>query len=536
MALPTLSLVLLGSSTERHLSDDLSRLAGALRSTGLTHETIIMTDGEPSEALDFVRQRALYDPFLRVVTAGNGLPGAAIRRGVQEARGDIIVICPLEAPFRMRDVEYAIAMVHSGATDVAVGMLDSARGFGDSAAMLPRGRFVRRATRLILGAGTIERMCDFRVMHANAAKLLYAEAKLNNNNVHYEVLYLASRYGFRVDYLPIAMISPSGSIEIPCDWSTVGDALRIRRFSSQQMYRTPRRCPICFSQDVFTVDQMNGHVVRHCRRCKCRYLSEFPSDDQLEKVIDQRVARQIELEPELAPEAIEAGTKTAQKRLKEMRKLIAPQSRLLEVGARRGDVGAFLSREFQYVGIELSDRAARAARTKGLEVYRASIPDFVNVSGLFDAVLLLDVMQHISRPHDALDRIRDNLKTGGYLVIITPDTESLTSVFSGRRWVAHKIPEHLVLYSRSALVELLERTGFDIVSATSDYQYIDHDRIRRGLHLWPGIVRGVVQAALTVLPNPLLVSRGSIRIVAKRRSGVPFAARPIHSVEATHAQ
>ena len=41
---------------------------------------------------------------------------------------------------------------------------------------------------------------------------------------------------------------------------------------------------------------------------------------------------------------------------------------------------------------------------------------------------------------------------------------------------------------------------------------------------------------LNVLPDPLIVSTGSIRIVAKRRSGAPLNARAIRSVEPTHAR
>jgi hypothetical protein len=41
---------------------------------------------------------------------------------------------------------------------------------------------------------------------------------------------------------------------------------------------------------------------------------------------------------------------------------------------------------------------------------------------------------------------------------------------------------------------------------------------------------------LNVLPDPLIVSTGSIRILAKRRSGPPLNVRTIRSVEPTHAR
>jgi hypothetical protein len=46
----------------------------------------------------------------------------------------------------------------------------------------------------------------------------------------------------------------------------------------------------------------------------------------------------------------------------------------------------------------------------------------------------------------------------------------------------------------------------------------------------------LVHAVLRILPDPLLVSSGSIRITAKRRAGPPIDVRAIRSVEPTHAR
>ena len=41
--------------------------------------------------------------------------------------------------------------------------------------------------------------------------------------------------------------------------------------------------------------------------------------------------------------------------------------------------------------------------------------------------------------------------------------------------MSYKFPEHLILYSRSALIELLERSGFEIELAGSDYEFVEHE-------------------------------------------------------------
>jgi hypothetical protein len=52
---------------------------------------------------------------------------------------------------------------------------------------------------------------------------------------------------------------------------------------------------------------------------------------------------------------------------------------------------------------------------------------------------------------------------------------------------------------------------------------------------WPAIAP-FVRMLLKVLPDPLLLFSGSIRIVAKRRAGAPMNFRAIRSVEPTHAR
>ena len=67
-------------------------------------------------------------------------------------------------------------------------------------------------------------------------------------------------------------------------------------------------------------------------------------------------------------------------------------------------------------------------------------------------------------PHDALARMKDLLKPGGVLLLSTFDTEGLVYLITERRWMTQNFRTHLILYSRSALIELLEHSGFEIVS------------------------------------------------------------------------
>jgi hypothetical protein len=139
-------------------------------------------------------------------------------------------------------------------------------------------------------------------------------------------------------------------------------------------------------------------------------------------------------------------------------------------------------------------------------------------------------------PHDALARMKDLLKPGGVLLLSTFDTEGLVYLITERRWMTQNFRTHLILYSRSALIELLEHSGFEIVSIGAELAYRDHRFLRHSTATrWPALAP-LVRMLLKILPDPLLVSSGSIRIVATRRAGAPINFRAIRSVEPTHAR
>ena len=112
-------------------------------------------------------------------------------------------------------------------------------------------------------------------------------------------------------------------------------------------------------------------MVRACSRCKCRYLGRFEVDDDNRPV--RRVLRGQHAQVEIGDESLHRGVareKTSQRRLAALRRHLTSRARVLEVGVRDGSFGDAAAREFEYVGIDpRRRRAARAARSRGLEVY-----------------------------------------------------------------------------------------------------------------------------------------------------------------------
>ena len=212
------------------------------------------------------------------------------------------------------------------------------------------------------------------------------------------------------------------------------------------------------------------------------------------------------------------------------------QGGAISIRTSRSGAYARLSVKDAGIGIDPEQRCVRRARAKGLEVYCSTLAGFVNTGPSFDAVTLFHVLENLDDPHDALARMKDLLKPGGTLLLTTFDTEGIVYLFSERKRMAHNFRMYRILYSRSALIELLEHSGFEIIAIGPDLEYRDRKNVRQWIASRLPMIAPLASRALALLPDPLPISPGSIRIVAKRRAGAPFDVRAIRAAEPTHAR
>ena len=104
---------------------------------------------------------------------------------------------------------------------------------------------------------------------------------------------------------------------------------------------------------------------------------------------------------------------------------IEPRSRVLDVGCGDGlAAGAFLQeRGCDYVGADVSENAVREASDNG---FRASLIDDAAslpfADNEFDAVVSMEVIEHLLYPLNAVQEALRVLKPGGILLLTTPNT------------------------------------------------------------------------------------------------------------------
>jgi SAM-dependent methyltransferase len=143
----------------------------------------------------------------------------------------------------------------------------------------------------------------------------------------------------------------------------------------------------------------------------------------------------------------------------------APRSRrLLDLGCWVGFLLAEASeRGWEAVGVEPSQFASAYARDRlGLDVRTGELLTSPLPLVHYDAVVMGDVIEHLPRPGEALDRTAALLRPGGVAWMALPDAGSLVARGLGRRWWS-VIPTHVQFFTRDSIRTLLERHGWEVL-------------------------------------------------------------------------
>jgi SAM-dependent methyltransferase len=142
-------------------------------------------------------------------------------------------------------------------------------------------------------------------------------------------------------------------------------------------------------------------------------------------------------------------------------KLRIPHSslRILDVGCGTGANLEMLSQFGSAEGVDVSDDALDFCRVKGLTVQKGLAEQLPYPDESFDITTALDVVEHLDDDVAGLMEMYRVTKTGGYSLIFVP-------AFMWLWGVQDDISNHRIRYTKSQIVERLEKAGFTVERAT----------------------------------------------------------------------
>ncbi len=169
--------------------------------------------------------------------------------------------------------------------------------------------------------------------------------------------------------------------------------------------------------------------------------------------------------------------------------------RLLDVGCANGRFLRLLRdsgpSEWELVGVDFDEEAVADCRKAGFEAFATRVEDLPEKTGPFDAVIMLQLIEHVEDPVRIAERVFSLLRPGGAFILETPNLGGWDyHIFRGRHWGHYHFPRHWNLFSTASLQRMLEAAGFEIERAeylisTSAWTISLHNRfLDRGYPDW----------------------------------------------------
>jgi glycosyltransferase involved in cell wall biosynthesis/2-polyprenyl-3-methyl-5-hydroxy-6-metoxy-1,4-benzoquinol methylase len=147
-----------------------------------------------------------------------------------------------------------------------------------------------------------------------------------------------------------------------------------------------------------------------------------------------------------------------------------PPARILELGSAHGAFVALLRwAGFDATGLDLSpELVERARRRFNVPILEGPIESHDLREGSMDAIVLMDVLEHLAQPEETLRQCFRLLKPDGLFFLQTPqyrEGKSLTQMLEeGDPFLQMLLPDqHLYLFSKSSVQVLLRRLGAEHV-------------------------------------------------------------------------
>jgi SAM-dependent methyltransferase len=217
----------------------------------------------------------------------------------------------------------------------------------------------------------------------------------------------------------------------------------------------------------------------------------------------------------------EAGRRVTSRRLLDAIERHAPRGRMLEVGCGHGLLlDEARARGWEVAGLELSTASLEHARDRlALDVREITLDALDPAAdGGCQAVVMVDVLEHLDDPVGALAQCAALLAQGGVLCVVTPDPASRTARMAGKRWWA-LLPSHTYLVPHATLRRLLGDAGLQTIEERGLRRSFTLGYWVAGLGERSGPLRGVLAALrrLKLAQRRVTLSLGDERVVLARR-------------------
>lgn len=265
-------------------------------------------------------------------------------------------------------------------------------------------------------------------------------------------------------------------------------------------------CPLCDSTRIRSLGQIpeafhfcetkyevpvNAGLLLECADCSLRWRHPLPEEALLLQRYNTTTS---------STTWADTGGYREDFRLVESELLAYGCRSVLEIGCFSGALSLAVRERaggssFKWFGIEPSSSAAATARNNGVDVIAGSLSDprVKDFYGSFDAVVAIDVFEHLVDLPKFFNEIKGLLKPSGVVLVATGAIDSIPSR-SRAVWNYVAMPEHMVFMSRPLANHFSKAFGL---------QLLKFERYQHGFFSFQQSIRFVARSWLSAILRPL---------------------------------
>ncbi|MGV3619078.1 MAG: dolichyl-phosphate beta-glucosyltransferase [Fimbriimonas sp.] len=212
--MPHLSVVVPAYNEEERLPRTLARLHEYYSGQAYPYDVAVVSDGSADGTRALVEAFAQEHPEFRVIEYfPNRGKGYAVRTGMLEAKGDLVLFCDADLATPQEETEKLLAHMQQGA-DVAIGSRPLKESNLEVRQPFYRemlGRTFNKVVQILAVPGIDDTQCGFKLFTRKAAQDVFSRTKLNGFSFDVEALIVARDLGYRIDEVPIRWAHQEGS-------------------------------------------------------------------------------------------------------------------------------------------------------------------------------------------------------------------------------------------------------------------------------------------------------------------------------------
>ena len=163
----------------------------------------MVSNGSTDNTEEVVSRAAEYIPGIRLMCLPEKGKGIACRAGALESRGEVVFLCDADLSMPPETLERFLEAAER--VDVVAGSREApgARRYSEPRHRHLMGRVFNHLVQLLAVRGISDTQCGFKAVRRQAARHLFSQLTVGGFGFDVELLFLARKFGYAVEELPI---------------------------------------------------------------------------------------------------------------------------------------------------------------------------------------------------------------------------------------------------------------------------------------------------------------------------------------------